>query len=396
MYVPDELRRVMRDIEMARRQAEPYGRILQEVARAVSGREGILELARAVEDSQRILKDIGSVVRAAKFQNFFQTQEDFWRETARPLAETLNLKGSLAQRIQESSLVWQISMSEIIGRFQDVGFLQAKEELSIRLLEPQRIYTEFVAATVERTRKESEEAARALRFSLRLAEVQLLTTTEALSSVITVPCDEESPSPPRTLNLPVIQQEELLALPEIVDENYIEPVIKTIPSAQLHSLSREVLRSVVKCNELSKTKGGEEIFKPTTRLLEVFSDFSWLAATDRQILAEFVDCLYFVFYEGAGADNLRFISTHGGPFEDDDCEFIWCVKHLRNKWLRHDPDHGEEADVRKSWLKLGDNFKWLGLKHPPSETAQFRLLQRALLEKANTFVHNLLQKLESK
>jgi hypothetical protein len=89
----------------------------------------------------------------------------------------------------------------------------------------------------------------------------------------------------------------------------------------------------------------------------------------------------------------RFLTEHGGVLEGSDCDFIWCIKHLRNKWLRHDPDHGKESDIRKSWKEVSDKFIWLGLNHTPIQEKDFRLLHRFLLKEAESFLKKLLEKL---
>ena len=141
---------------------------------------------------------------------------------------------------------------------------------------------------------------------------------------------------------------------------------------------------------------GVEIFKPTTRLMTVFSDLPWLSATDRLRFGDVLDCLYFIFYEGAGKDNLRFLDKHGGPLSDADCDLIWCVKHLRNKWSRHDADHGKEKEIQKSWAELAAKFRWLGLAEHPTDTRHFQELHYKLLELAEDFLVRILNKLTLK
>lgn len=142
-----------------------------------------------------------------------------------------------------------------------------------------------------------------------------------------------------------------------------------------------------------KIVGKEEIFKPTTRLIEASVDLPWIVPVDKRSFAEFVDCFYFIFYEGAGKDHLRFLTDHGGVLSNSDCAFVWCIKHLRNKWLRHDPDHGKGTDITKSWKELSAKFSWLGLEHAPIQSAHFRLLHTNLLKEAEIFLQRILQKL---
>lgn len=195
------------------------------------------------------------------------------------------------------------------------------------------------------------------------------------------------------MDLPFVQQEELIAIVESEDIEDEVTLIELSPAAHVSALSGQVLILIAKCNEVVKVGEKPEIFKPTNKLLEVFADLPWLLPENKQRFADFIDCLYFLFYEGAGKDKLRFLKDHNGVLEPTDCNFIWCIKHLRNKWLRHDADHGKEADIRKSWKELAEKFSWLGLNHPPMSQEHFRYLHCRLLEEANSFLQQILEKL---
>ncbi|MGL6341889.1 MAG: hypothetical protein ACRC80_22440, partial [Waterburya sp.] len=108
-----------------------------------------------------------------------------------------------------------------------------------------------------------------------------------------------SPSP---LLLPEIQQEELIDYIDTGEEEE-DYLISLSFSARLSQNTRDVLTLITQCNELSKVCSQEEIFKPTTKVLEAFTDLPWLVANDKNTLAIVVDFLYFIFYEGAGKDN---------------------------------------------------------------------------------------------
>jgi len=109
-----------------------------------------------------------------------------------------------------------------------------------------------------------------------------------------------------------------------------------------------------------------------------------------------IDCLYFIFYEGAGKDNLRFLDKNGGPLTNKDCDLIWCIKHLRNKWSRHDIDHGKDKEIQKSWKELAAKFRWLGLAEYPTEARHFQKLHYKLLELAEVFLMQILNNLKMK
>ena len=103
-------------------------------------------------------------------------------------------------------------------------------------------------------------------------------------------------------------------------------------------------------------------------MLEAFVNLPWLIPYDEKSFGKFVDGLYFIAYEGAGKDKLRFLKDYGGPLTPEECDVIWSIKTLRNKWLRHDVDHGKESDIDKSWKSLDECFLQLGLSgFPPAQ-----------------------------
>jgi hypothetical protein len=315
-----------------------------------------------------------------------------WQKLAQPsqdLAKQLGLT-----EIGVASIAWKSGLTQVVHRMQEINLLTSKLDLAARLLEPSKVYTEFVERTFQRIEQsKSTKVTKALQTSLHLAEEQLLTTTDSLSAILAVPEDDELVLPPRSLILPVVQQDELIAVVEAGDEEDEASLIKLSPSAKVADEARCILSLVAKCNEVVQVAGKAEIFKPTTRLLETFADLPWLIAEDKRTFADFVDCLYFIFYEGAGKDKLRFLDAHGGVLDASDCDFIWCIKHLRNKWLRHDADHGRESDIRKSWKDLSVKFNSLGLEHAPVTKQHFRHLHHSLLREANAFLRKILERL---
>ena len=317
-----------------------------------------------------------------------------WQKLAQP---SQNLANKLEfTEIRLASIAWDSSLTQVARRFQEINLLERRSDLAARLLEPSKVYTEFVERTFQRIEQsKSTKITKALQTSLHLAEEQLLTTTNSLSDILTVPEDDEIALAPRSLILPVVQQDELIAVVEAGDYEEDEAsLIKLPPSAKVADEARCILSLVAKCNEVVQAAGKAEIFKPTTRLLEVYADLPWLFPEDKRTFADFVDCLYFIFYEGAGKDKLRFLNDYGGVLDaSSDCDFIWCIKHLRNKWLRHDADHGKEADIRRSWKDLSAKFNLLGLEHAPVTKQHFRHLHRSLLREAEAFLGKILEKL---
>jgi len=349
-------------------------------------------MTEEIKKSQLQISQFAACQQLKILENLKQ-QTDIWQKVIQPNLDAARLLQSTMPQIREASVVWHSSLIQTINRFQEVNLLATKPVLAARLLENSKIYTAFLESTIQRIKQnENHKVARALYVSLHLAEIQLITTTEALSSIIATPIDDEV-SDTRPLDLPIIQQDELIAAAESKNIEDEAALIEQSSAASVSSLSGRVLSLVALCNEVVKIGEKPEIFKPTNKLLEVFADLPWLLPSNKRKFADFIDCLYFLFYEGAGKDKLRFLNEHGGVLELADCDLIWCIKHLRNKWLRHDADHGKEADIRKSWKELSAKFSWLGLQHAPISPEHFRYLHCRLLQQAEAFLQKILEKL---
>lgn len=327
-------------------------------------------------------------------QQALNGQQDVWQKMLR---RSTSLPQLTVPKIQVASLSWDFGIERLIDRFREVGLMGRMPKLSSRLLEPSRAYTAFVDRTFgELQQCQDELRSKALLGSVRLAEGQHLTTTDSLCAVIALPAQADEPGPPLELRSPDVQQQELLAAKDIGDEADADALLKLSPAATEAERTRVVLSLVIDCNEQAKAAGGQGVFKPTDRVLETFVHLPWMIPCDRRSFADFVDCLYFLFYEGAGRDNLRFLRDKGGVLDRSDCDLIWGIKYLRNKWTRHDQDHGKEAAIRKSWEALLSELNRLGLGHLPSEPDDFRHLHRRLLQEAEAFLRTLLAKLRGR
>ena len=345
---------------------------------------------RATQDMMNQLKrDCRSSIASV------HAQANQWRSLVGPAIRQMDELKAVSAHIPslvDSFIVWKSSATRLARRVNEVGLTARKAHLSSRLFASNGVFTDFAKDTfakIESTKNSRQ--AWALETSLRLAEEQLIATTDTLSGVVAEPVDDDDILEVRELQSPYVQREELLETVEEVDDEDAAALVDASPAASAVDLSRNILMTVVTCNEARKVGGAEEIFKPTTRILEVYADIPWLLPLDKKSFAEFVDCLYFLFFEGAGKDNLRFLKKHGGPIEDDDFDFILCIKHLRNKWTRHDADHGKEGAIKKSWSELAAKFQWLGLTHIPVTSDDFRLLHVNLLAKANEFTQKILR-----
>lgn len=302
-------------------------------------------------------------------------------------AQSARAMTSLAMGMANSAMLWETSASRLAARLDVVGLWAAKPALASRLFTPAAAFTDFAEQTFARIQSTSDErSAVALQTSLTIAEEQLASAIDTVSGIIAVPEDDDSVSEPRLLNAPLVQQEEILT------ESHRDAAV-SVDEAALKSRAMQavgdchyLLQTIVYCNRQCKVSRKEEIFKPTTTLVEASVDLQWITPQNDASFSEFVDCLYFLFYEGAGKDKLRFLKSNDGPIADEDFDFILCIKHLRNKWTRHDPDHGRDKDIERSWEELGKRLQWLGLNRFPRSADDFQLLHASLLLRAKEFV----------
>ncbi|BAY78571.1 hypothetical protein NIES25_50460 [Nostoc linckia NIES-25] len=349
-----------------------------ELLENLSGKSRLMSQDKLIQDNLYI--DLNKQI--SSWQKLLQPSVDIF-QPSRQLKEIL-----LASR------VWDKSFTEVTRQIQELNLFSKHPALVQNLLKPSRVYTDFVEKTHQRLEQStSEKLDWALEASLHLAEDQLLTASETLVNIITVPEDEELSLHEIDLLLPIVQQDELITIVESCEEEDEEALILLSPAAQASAQVNRIWKLIVQCNEVMQIKEQKEMFKPTTKLIEACTNLHWIIPQNKLSFADFIDCFYFTFYEGAGKDNLRFLISHGGVLEKADCEFIWCIKHLRNKWLRHDADHGKETDIKKSWKDLSEKFKWLGLNHAPINEQHFRLLHRSLLKEAESFLEKILEKL---
>lgn len=364
-----------------------------------------------VENSMAALRPITSCIdMTSKFQNLsvlsglssmpkafelLQANNMRWRNLALSvdsLSARLRVPDQAIARFSSSALVWDSGISATLRRVSELGPLTQQPLLFSRLLAPSNALSSFAERTYSLMKDVTDgRVLRALDASLMLANTQHFANIAAFTAIRLDHMDNAVVSSPRNLATPFVQQEELLALPEFDDDESIELIVSQSPAAQASEVARAVLTLTTTCNKASNVKGLKEIFKPTTRVMEVFADFPWLTPQNEKAFGEFIDCLYFLAYEGAGDDKLRFLQKHGGPLSDADCQVIWCIKALRNKWLRHDPDHGKDTDIEKSRKLLSTNFQWLGLPGYPRSSSDFRKLHERLLKEMEEFLSKLLK-----
>lgn len=310
----------------------------------------------------------------------------------------MNSIGNMLAEFSKANRTWNIASFGIADTLKKFGLLAIQDIQVTKLFDAPIAYTSFVQRNSEiLAGKPPPYLAVRIKSSMNLAKEQLLKNTRVLTGFIRSPIEDDGVDIQRELSAPFVQQEELIAYYDSTDDTDTKAMTKVSLSAQTVARARQILKLVSLCNEAGKTSSaGIEIFKPTTKLLNVFSDLPWISSTDEFRFGDLIDCFYFIFYEGAGKDNLRFLEANGGPLSCGECDLIWCIKHLRNKWSRHDADHGKDQDIKKSWAELAAKFRWLGLAQHPTTARHFQKLHFKLLILAEEFLKNILYKLNLK
>jgi hypothetical protein len=358
--------------------------------------EAIRKLTDSMSGVGELAHIMDGIARVSKTQLAFGSLQRQSEEWQRLLGFSTHMdaimRPSLAFREAAGAWIW--CLSQTMRRFSDLGLAARRTELSRELLVPFGAYTTFASDT-QRLIEQCADGHRklALTASVRLAEGQLLAMSEAVSAIAAVPRGWKVASAEWVLDAPVRQRGDLQSVPEGADLTDRQALVKFSPSACRVEKAIAVQQLVIQCMEAAELCGKEPVFKQTVRFLEAFGKVAWLSPTDRLTFGDFVDCLYFMFYEGAGKDNLRYRRAHGGVFDDAELEFVWHLKCLRNKWIRHDVEHGKEGDVRRSWRDLRGTLSAIGVASYPRTAQEYQMMHRALLVEAEGFLTMLLQRL---
>ncbi len=396
------------DLEKASRLREE----LERSANVFKAMHASTALPRSLNSVSDLAKSIGAVAGPGKLRWFDSTvfksleaesttlraleaQAAQWRSLTGNIgsvAPRLTPPASLTDQVNRSALAWRTGVSESLKFIGEIGNLRSSVELSNSLLRPSLLHGKFAEQTLSLIKEASDpKAIKALNASLKLVDAQHVANMELLTTLVPSVDDVGLGSPSWGLNAPFVQREELLSESELENDEDLGLVVALSPAAQRVEQTRLVLQLTTDCNKASRTKGGVEIFTPTTRVLETFANLPWITPRDEKSFGDFVDGLYFIAYEGAGKDKLRFLREYGGPLLKEDCDVIWSVKTLRNKWLRHDPDHGKESDIKKSWSSLEECLRRLGIQGYPRAEADYQLLHGRILTDMADFLGRLLR-----
>lgn len=265
------------------------------------------------------------------------------------------------------------------------------------LSRPVRAYSQFSARTLERMEEHGPDSRLAppLARSLEVAQRELMAVSIAASGTARL-VSEDAPdarlSPIRRLNLLTVAQRDLVAYDRRNGSLYADEGFVVSLAEKAAETCRSVQHLFLVCYETAALRGTPTPFKLTASVGTALADLPWLIPTTKHQLSEFVTLMYFALYEGAGGNSLRY--RDGDLLSDSECDFIWHLKHLRNKWLLHDIEHGSPSDVRAARRKLKESLEFFGLSHVPSSAKEYRILHRAILSEAERFLQLLVERLQ--
>lgn len=142
--------------------------------------------------------------------------------------------------------------------------------------------------------------------------------------------------------------------------------------AQINSLGGAIIEMVYLCNEFEKRGSRDEIFKPTNKSMRACCIITNLVADNEVTFADINDHLYFLLYEGSGG-----ASRLTDKLSDDQLEPLWILKNLR-RGFRHDLEHGEEREIKKKIIRVGDAYNELISKTVPEAPLDWKRAQHTL------------------
>lgn len=368
--------------------------------------EGILDMQRRINPLASLVTDLATAHRfaapasgilgiaselvAKSHISFLPNDLGFWQGLSPSIAQNVGLTHS-----------YETGVASILETLSRTSFHQTSA-IANSVLAPSHSFTRFVQDTLSLSAAAEGSLRVAYETALRFSGEHFDRATNALVRLDeneSVEADEDSEAElqPRSLDLFPRHRDELTRDVEQAVSPTAEQLLAGSRTVVIANLVTDILLLIVQCNEAAWVRLGRDIFKPTTRTLRAFACLPQTIPVDRGTLGEAVDDLFFILFEGAGGQKLRFLQPEGGVFERDEAivKPVFHLKYLRNKWLRHDPEHGSEGDIRKTWSDLGNALTAFGMPSIPNDSTQFQSLYVALLTQIRAFLMDLLSRLQA-
>lgn len=394
--VNDQVRGIAQHSAFAAARLEMDHGLRHQIKQLTEGFSATDALSRIIEDLKVGPK--ADVLGFSGLRSRIETETQGLLQSIRSAAESPSASAlaSLSAAVNAASLS---ATAALVRGFDSAGALGEHRKMMEQLFRPSFAYNHFAARTIEHLAGPLTEArSAALAGSLLLANEQAIRAAGLMRPLVDLKFLRDEALPftgvrtPPIVNRYRVQREELLEQEEDVpDDADYETLATLAPSTNLFEQARRCLELVGMCDETSQTCAGTSVFKLTPMVLISFSGLLGTVARNRMTLAHVVENLYIVLYESAGKDKLRYIE--GGYVTGDECEVIWKIKHLRNKWLSHDADHGKEGDIKKSWRARMDALRWLGVESMPTSKEDYSVIHQSLLSKVEDFLSLLLTRI---
>lgn len=357
----------------------------------IQGKKEVDELLR---NFGRGVVDIRNAVNAAAepVARFF----DRWQEANKQLEELIRRSSAvspLAALARSVTSAYEVNATAVAQFIREQNLVNTNPALGVTLTMPTVRYVDFSRRTINQISTSDDPREKvALGGSLVIAQEQVTESTDLIEEVTsgqiqlveTVPAD----SPVHThFNAYDAAQQDLLAVADIpAGADY--PALRGLSTAAvIAEKARALVRAVIRCNKNSQLRGGEDVFKPTNTLAEACITLPGLIVRGEDDLRNLIYYLYMIFYEGAGKDKLRYIEQ--GLVTAADCEVIWTLKGLRNKWHEHDPEHGDAGKIRANYRNLREALNNLGFSTFPSEPREFEEIQLKLITRLSSLVEKI-------
>lgn len=343
------------------------------------------ELTRTISEYSATVRSLGLSVAANNI--IVETQK--WTR----ILETC--KAPIAQDAVSALVSTARGIGTMVDMMDFSGLFAEKPLLSARLLEPGLYSSSFNRATIARLNRCYDDRTRsALKASIRAAVDDGFQTALNIARVLDIPEGPDTERPTVRMNTAHLRRQELerssVIIPWDADLDYIHDVTM---AGRLARQTQRMLDLIRQCNQAATLKGRDKIFETTEKMLEGFACLPSITITSKERLTYVVGMLYCMLYEGAGTDRLRFKDR--SLLSDEDCRVIWAIKHLRNKYLLHDIEHGSPSDVRKSWRVLHESLEWLGIDRLPQRKHDFIVLQEGLIREIIQMLELLLGKINA-
>ena len=402
--VGNQVQRMMEDY---RRRQDIVGNQVQRIIEDYRLRQDVVsnQVQRMMEDYRRrqdvvVAQEARSAVDYLANRNFLASvshltrQVRDWAKLAEDAVSGLTSSRLSSELFAKAHETWAAGTTSLLKGGTERGLWADNAAFGLRIASLPTAYSSFCQTALRALGgADDKRTMNALIGSVNLAELHFTRASEILPSVLEPPIERHRQGEPGPMRLYVVQHADLAAVPTIEDPENVTELVRKSPAAGAAAQVLEMLRLIPQVNSAAKISGRGEILKPTTRMIEAMLDLVALVPSNRAAFADFIDCVYWLFYEGAGKDNLRYLSANGGPYSEKDCEVIWAIKTFRNKWYRHDPDHGEATSVKRSYRALREALERFGFAHLPGNAGDYRQLHMLLVNELVRFLEGLRDRL---